>query len=79
MTPKEKAQELIGDFRMFAFYNPNNHPANRESERGDNAKQCAYLMVNKILKHPIYTGVFAEDELKYLKFWEDVKSELDKL
>ena len=64
MTPKEKAQELYNK-----FYNTSSHQHHVES-RKDNAKQCALIAVDEILKTNPY---------KARNYWHEVKTEIEKL
>jgi hypothetical protein len=67
MTPKEKAQELL-----INFYNIIKHP---ELDCWEDAKQCALIAVDEILK------LVSDDLDLYYKdciYWEEVKIELTK-
>lgn len=72
MTPKEKAIELYNK-----FYNTSSHPHHIES-RKDNAKQCALIAVDEILK-----AVDNPDETYLMKhsveYWSQVKQEIENL
>jgi len=64
MTPKEKAEELVNKFLIstpIGFHI-------------DDAKQCALIAVDEIIKLPIAIGI---DDL--ITYWEEVKQELEKL
>ncbi len=85
MTPKEKAQELVGKYVSFA--------------KGkilfqltmESAKQCALIAVDELINevynishqytavYDITTMTFNYEESKELKFWQDVKQEIQKL
>jgi len=66
MTPKEKAKELVNKFT--------------DVEDGEmyigKAKQCALITVNEMLK-PSFNGYVKMQSIK--RYWEEVKSELEKL
>lgn len=75
MTPKEKAEELVGKFRdtIISFLSDN--------MKQENAKKCAIISVDQIileqckgseLKDPRY-----QDER--LRYWKEVKQEIEKL
>lgn len=68
MSPKEKAKELVKRYRGFG--SPNEHIS---------SKQCALICVNEILK----TVPQKENEIfgisKGLKYWQEVKQEIEKL
>ena len=70
MTPKEKAIELVESMTFHCY----------ECGGSDNAKQCALIAVDEIIEatkteidRPDYYGVV------YSKYWEEVKTELEKL
>ena len=80
MTPKEKAIELYNK-----FYNTSSHPHHIES-RKDNAKQCALIAVDELIKyHDELMGVVRYELPSNIvavipyKYWEDVKKEIEKL
>jgi hypothetical protein len=70
MTPKEKAEELVGKYVSFA--------------KGkilfqltmESAKQCALIAVNEILKIDWDEFEMSGDEVMY---WEEVKKEIEAL
>lgn len=78
MTPKEKCDELIRKFiplcngtteigyGEYGFV---------EEERNDNAKKCALICVEEIISASEYNNV----ETWNKDWWENVKSELEKL
>jgi hypothetical protein len=72
MTPKEKAKELYNK-----FYNTSSHPHHVES-RKNNAKQCALIAVDEILK-----AVDNPDETYLMQhsvnYWSEVKQEIELL
>jgi hypothetical protein len=69
MTPKQKAIELVSKYlRTYPIYN---NPTVVISYTHNEAKQCALIAVDEILKI-IHTNM--ED-----KYWEEVKQEIEKL
>jgi len=75
MTPKEKAEQLVDNFRntIMSFLSDN--------MKNKNAKECALMAVNEVileqcksseLKDPRY-----QDER--LMYWNEVKQEIEKL
>jgi hypothetical protein len=68
MTPKEKAEELVEDYRnAYPTYTSNRLNLHQ-------AKRCALIAVNEILKNDtIFLYVH------HLDFWKEVKHELEKL
>ena len=72
MTPKEKAEELV---RIF-YYNIPNDEMGRDD---DAAKECALIAVDEIIaSNPI---IFREDNSIMLNksYWQEVKTEIEKL
>jgi hypothetical protein len=70
MTPKEKAEELFKQYYSYLKANLMN-----DEEAWEDAKQCALILVDEILKELL------NDELFYFKtkvhFWQQVKQEID--
>lgn len=71
MTPKEKCDELVDKFSDFADYQGDDCFTEREKML-INAKQCALICVDEILELPFEF----ESERKY---WQQVKTEIEKL
>jgi len=63
MTPKEKAEEIVSKYRGTFF---------RNMSDGD-AKRCALIAVNEILKSGRDVHEFADS------YWQEVKQEIEKL
>ena len=72
MEGKEKAKELVSKFGSYAYFTFGNNSMEREYEREDNAKQCALIAVDEILKMPFEN----QSERSY---WQEVKQEINKL
>ena len=68
MTPKEKAEELVN---RFAPYVDTFHKGILE-----NAKQCALIAVDEILKSYDSKDLIYPKEVKY---WQEVKKEINNL
>ena len=67
MTPKDKAKELVELYCQLLSI--------RSYEDKDKAKQCALIAVEEILNN-------YEEQYKYCKtkiYWEEVKTEINKL
>jgi len=80
MTPKEKAKELYNK-----FYNTSSHPHHVES-RKNNAKQCALIVVDEILKasptNPLKSGyieLYSDMVDECIEYWQEVKTEIEAL
>jgi hypothetical protein len=74
MTPKEKAIELVRKYlRTYSIYN---NPTVVISYTHNEAKQCALITVDEILRshHNLY-GV----NNKQVKFYSEVQQEIEKL
>ena len=69
MTPKEKAEELVFKFDL---------PSGLMSiER----KQCALIAVDEIIKSHYINGntVISSDGMTQMNYWQEVKTEIEKL
>lgn len=78
-TPKEKAQELVEEFIDFAYdgYSDNQSVKEVNETNFRNAKQCAKISVNEILK-AIDWHEF-ETPNKQIEYWNEVLKEIDNL
>lgn len=68
MTPKEKAEELVDKYRntIMSFLSDN--------MKDMNAKQCALISVDEIIKSHIHN-----EGVRHLKWWGEVKQEIENL
>jgi len=74
MTSKEKANELYNK-----FYNTDSH-GNSVKVRESLAKHCALLAVDEILSLMVkFHGRHIEDNLHEISYWQEVKTEIEKL
>lgn len=73
MTPKEKALELC---QRFAYLSKKWEQTDYRTMTLENAKQCALLTVDELILDTDASSPF--EELR-LKFWQEVKSEIEKL
>lgn len=82
MKPKEHAKQLIEKFQDFAFY------TDKETQESDvvwNAKQCALILVDERLQELNFThigygkGIMEGYQKTKIKYWNDVKSAIEKL
>ena len=69
MTPQEKAEELIDK-----FIHPVRWKMGQEDVR-ERAKQCALIAVDEMLDNVRFMYV----EYVYVKYWQEVKQEIEKL
>jgi hypothetical protein len=79
MTPKEKAEELFSK-----YYNSIEHTLSEEYSPHEMfvVKQCALIAVNEIIYEIIeIDSQMSETHLldKNLKYWQEVKKEIEKL
>ena len=84
MTPKEKAKELVEKMR-------DEIPCHCDD--WEQAKQCALIAVEEIVKSKSLRYLFTEDEIScmegtsdgrwiydtFMEYWEEVKQEIEKL
>ena len=81
MTPKEKAKELIGNFRIYATSRADND-GYCEQTREEASKQCALICVDRILDAVAIDPVlkeFGRIADKRFDFYTEVKQEINKL
>ncbi len=71
MTAKDKARELFLKFRQIPPCSPYTGVDDGE------AKQCALIAVDEIINSIVITDLTTADN--QFKYWEKVKSELEKL
>ena len=71
MEPKEKAIELFGKYAMYLRAN-----LMYDEEANEDAKQCALIAVNEIIKAVESDWSFMEKRQDY---WQEVKQEIEKL
>ena len=74
MTPKEKAEQLVNNFSPFVYcYVGSGMLTNTFDNQAIkmNAKQCALIAVDEIL-----LGYMGNPKVKY---WQEVKQEIEKL
>lgn len=92
MTPKEKAEELVNKYKPFVYcYLGSGMLSNWEDETVilSNAKQCALIAVDEMLKETntvIPEEVYTDNGLEVIivlnpriKYWQEVKNEIEKL
>jgi len=72
MTPKEKAVELISKFKPYADYQEDDC-FNQIEKMLINAKQCALIAVDEIIK------TLKPPCLNEYSYWQEVKKEIEKL
>lgn len=75
MTPKEKAEELVDKFKPNAYRGACEE--NDELMELYHSKQCALKAVDEIIKTIEYSS--QADEMSKTSYWEEVKTEIEKL
>ena len=78
MTPKEKAEELIGKFRIYAT-SRGEDDGYCESTRAKASKQCALLCVDEIIKNQPYDMYTVWQCDNIADYWGKVKQEIEEL
>jgi len=73
MTPKEKAIELVDKFRVYSHTDFNYYSGVDTEIR--NAKQCALIAVDLLISETFLDFTLTETK----SFWQEVKTELEKL
>jgi hypothetical protein len=73
MKPKERAEELFNKF----YPRATSYSSDRKNQK-DNAKQCVLIAVDEILEL-IRIDAFKGQNACKRKYWEEVKSEIEKL
>jgi len=89
MTPKEKAINLLEQFRDVQWIEENRETIKVKWLQGDEAKQCALIAVDEILElketQEEYQIQYDNGEwsrelgYRYSKYWQEVKQEIEKL
>jgi len=79
MTPKEKAMELSWKFSEYSHTDFNYSKGGYQIKTQiENAKKCAIIAVDEILNNtPKYLGSYCNQN--EIKFWNEVKTEIEKL
>jgi len=76
MTPKEKARLLIDRFNHFdeSYY----HESFKDTDLG---KQCALILVDEMINvfNPENWGLEMDNAFEGLKYWQEVKKEIELL
>ena len=77
MTPKQKAEELITHFKIILM--------NEDTDCGCEilctsiAKKCALVTVNNVISSNPHSNPFNTDIYSTMKYWINVKKEIEKL
>jgi hypothetical protein len=74
MTPKEKAEELY-----FKFYSKIPSIQDEGQMQDEASKQCALIAVQYIITSNPHSNPLNTDVYSTMKYWEEVKQEIEKL
>jgi len=69
MTPKEKAEELVGKYYVIIY-----HTIHQQQK----AKECALITVDEILGD-IDDSILHPQNNEAINYWQEVKQEIEKL
>jgi len=75
MTPKEKAQELVNEFRKYSSGDDDDYRFSPAIEK-ENGKKCALLALEKVVEYCNKLGVY---NYKHQKELAQLKQEIEKL
>ncbi len=88
IEPKDKAKELVEKFLPYStamrevtltlLHNPAKVIVIDSDKQMENAKKCALILVEEIIESYNFANVEYEDG-KFLKYWAEVKIEIEKL
>ena len=78
MTAKEKAQELVNEFRKYASGDDDDYRFSPAIEK-ENAKLCALIAVQYIITSNPHSNPLNTDVYSTMKYWQEVKQEIHKL
>ena len=78
LTVKDKAKKLVDSFTPYAHYYVHDlvNMEDNKIEQWENAKQCAIIAVDEIIKALESDWSFMKIKINY---WQDVKQEIEKL
>ena len=79
MTPKEKAEELVDNYNGLAHSDFHMQTGYDESQRFENAKQCALIAVNYIIAANPHSNPFNTEVYSTMGYWLKVKGEIELL
>ena len=74
---KDKAEELVGRFKRISVIVEEENATWFKRIGLENAKQCALICVDEIIKNEVNTTMSPNDNIMH--YWEEVKNEIEKL
>ena len=85
MTPKEKAEELVGKFKQYSYYDAHDLTTRvkREESNTESTIECAIIAVDEVLSyidgnHNGYYTMPENIKVQY-DYYEEVKQELENM
>ena len=79
IAPKEKAEELVDNYNGLAHSDFHMQTGYDESQRFENAKQCALIAVNYIIASNPHSNPFNTEVYSTMGYWLKVKGEIELL
>lgn len=79
MTPKEKANELMANYRSIPILFWDEIGSNHKSMQDNEAKACALLCIDEIIKCQEFFDDNEGTTFGQLKYWMQVKDEVENL
>ena len=80
MTPKEKAKELVNNFGYLISMNDDLYSEEEMFKKhNEDSKECAYLTVNYIISANPHSNPLNTDVYSTMKYWQEVKQQIEKL
>jgi hypothetical protein len=73
MTPKEKAKELVNKFKDDLF------EQRHVTIYTEDAILIALIAVNEVINYNNYTGILNSEYYSIIKYWQEVKQEIENL
>ena len=77
MYQKEKAKELVEKFKYFSYFSDGVNSMEREFEREDNARECALVCIDEIIKTLEDCQEFKDVNPNLpIEYWRGVRNEV---
>jgi hypothetical protein len=77
MTPKDKAENLVNNYRVMLMQTDTD--AGQEILCTSIAKQCALIAVQEIINANPHSNPFTTEVYSTMLFWQEVKNEINNL
>jgi hypothetical protein len=80
MTPQEKAKELVDKMGFSTMHTIDNTSGQSTAiYKNQYAKQCALIAVQEIILSNPHSNPFNTDVYSTMSYWQEVKTEIEKL